>query len=497
MNVLRFGSLVLSMPALLRSPFRSQPLSSFYTLKRPGAGGMKRRNPGDPKTRWKRIPIDANKNTMSKKPKGPGPSPSSAESSSSSSTSSKAPSPAVPPPPLSSPRIGSSSSSSSKRWQMKQDSDMYVKAVRSNRNRLNNSPALSPQSPSDSATTRAYKLHKAKTATFVHALSRASFKLEDIERNCFPPAGGLLADNNAKIQKDDDDAAAVVVLDLGASPGGWSDYVLWRFSHPSVAAEPAAKAGGKRSAGSSSSSSSSSPPPSPTSPGVVRRRRCLLLSCDLNPFPPPPNANPRVLRADPGGKPPDWQLVVGDFSSEAIQRDLKRRIDAFVSGDSEPSPSSLPSSSSSSPSSSSPPSSSSSSPVSGGARRRPSLPGSVNLVLSDMASNTTGDSFTDVHRTNGLLRSAWDFVSGGGAGAGAGAVGGEGRDNKNNDYSKKPLLKKGGAFVGKFFIGGDEDADIVKLFRTCGRWKTVRVFKPDASRKESKEAFLVARGFKG
>ncbi|MDR0319502.1 MAG: RlmE family RNA methyltransferase [Rickettsiales bacterium] len=94
--------------------------------------------------------------------------------------------------------------------------------------------------------------------------------------------------------------------------------------------------------------------------------------------------------------------------------------------------------------------------------------GKVDAVLSDMAPNTTGHAKTDHLRQMVLLEYAWDFA--------------------------KANLKKGGAFVAKSFTGGTTNellAGIKPMF------EKVRHVKPESSRKESVEMFIVATGFKG
>jgi 23S rRNA (uridine2552-2'-O)-methyltransferase len=91
----------------------------------------------------------------------------------------------------------------------------------------------------------------------------------------------------------------------------------------------------------------------------------------------------------------------------------------------------------------------------------------IDVVLSDMAPNTTGHSKTDHIRIMGMLEIALDFAI------------------KN--------LADNGDFVAKVFQGGAERdlLDNAKIFFT-----KVKHFKPQASRKESSEMYLVAKGFK-
>ncbi len=91
----------------------------------------------------------------------------------------------------------------------------------------------------------------------------------------------------------------------------------------------------------------------------------------------------------------------------------------------------------------------------------------VDIILSDMAPNTTGHQKTDHLRQMTLLEYAWDFA--------------------------KQTLKPGGVFIAKSFTGGTTDEllkDIKKSFAS------VHHIKPPASRKDSVEMFIVGLGFK-
>jgi 23S rRNA (uridine2552-2'-O)-methyltransferase len=94
--------------------------------------------------------------------------------------------------------------------------------------------------------------------------------------------------------------------------------------------------------------------------------------------------------------------------------------------------------------------------------------GAPDLVLSDMAPNTTGHRQTDHLRIIGLIEAAAEFAEG--------------------------VLKPGGAFVAKAFQGGETAEVIAALKRAFG---DVRTVKPKASRAESSEVYLVAQGFRG
>ncbi len=96
------------------------------------------------------------------------------------------------------------------------------------------------------------------------------------------------------------------------------------------------------------------------------------------------------------------------------------------------------------------------------------LDGPADLVLSDMAPNTTGHGPTDHLRIMGLAEIALDFA--------------------------EKVLSPGGAFVAKVFQGGSEAAMLVRLRQ---RFASVKHAKPPASRKDSSELYVVASGFKG
>jgi 23S rRNA (uridine2552-2'-O)-methyltransferase len=102
------------------------------------------------------------------------------------------------------------------------------------------------------------------------------------------------------------------------------------------------------------------------------------------------------------------------------------------------------------------------------ARLQALLGGPADLVLSDMAPNTTGHAATDHLRILALADLALDFAC--------------------------QVLTPGGAFVAKVFQGGAERQLLEPLKR---RFATVRHAKPAASRKESSELYVVATGFRG
>jgi 23S rRNA (uridine2552-2'-O)-methyltransferase len=96
------------------------------------------------------------------------------------------------------------------------------------------------------------------------------------------------------------------------------------------------------------------------------------------------------------------------------------------------------------------------------------LGGQANLVMSDLASNTTGHGPTDHIRIIHLCELAYQFAT--------------------------EVLAPGGAFVCKVRQGGTE-RELLKLMQKD--FTTVKHAKPDASRKDSAESYVVAMGFKG
>jgi 23S rRNA (uridine2552-2'-O)-methyltransferase len=95
------------------------------------------------------------------------------------------------------------------------------------------------------------------------------------------------------------------------------------------------------------------------------------------------------------------------------------------------------------------------------------LGGKADLVLSDMAPNTTGHTATDHLRIVALAEAALDFAI--------------------------EVLAEGGGFVTKVFQGGAEKPMLDRLRR---HFASVRHAKPPASRKESSELYVVATGFR-
>jgi 23S rRNA (uridine2552-2'-O)-methyltransferase len=96
------------------------------------------------------------------------------------------------------------------------------------------------------------------------------------------------------------------------------------------------------------------------------------------------------------------------------------------------------------------------------------LGGPADIVLSDMSPATTGHAATDHLRIVALAEDAFDLAS--------------------------QLLERGGAFVAKVFQGGAEGALLAVLKRDFAQ---LRHAKPQASRAESAETYVVATGFRG
>lgn len=168
-----------------------------------------------------------------------------------------------------------------------------------------------------------------------------------------------------------------VVVDLGATPGAWSQYLRRKFA-PKEAGQGGA---------------------------AVGQLNGTIIALDLLEFEPIEGV----------------QFIQGDFQEEAILAEL----DAALAG-------------------------------------RP-----VDVVVSDMAPNLSGISVTDSARIANLIELAVDFAS--------------------------THLKPEGALVAKVFHGSGYN-ELVALFRA--HFKTVKPFKPKASRERSSETFLVGVGLK-
>jgi 23S rRNA (uridine2552-2'-O)-methyltransferase len=96
------------------------------------------------------------------------------------------------------------------------------------------------------------------------------------------------------------------------------------------------------------------------------------------------------------------------------------------------------------------------------------LGGPADVVLSDMAAAATGDPQVDHLRIMALAEAAHDFA--------------------------RQVLKPGGAFVAKVLRGGTERTLLDQLKRDFAK---VRHVKPEASRADSAEMYVVGTGFRG
>ena len=94
--------------------------------------------------------------------------------------------------------------------------------------------------------------------------------------------------------------------------------------------------------------------------------------------------------------------------------------------------------------------------------------GRADVVMSDMAANTTGHRKTDQLRMIGLVETAAAFAA--------------------------EVLKPGGTFLAKTFQSGAEAELMAQLKRD---YASVRHVKPAASRQDSSERYLLATGFRG
>ena len=95
------------------------------------------------------------------------------------------------------------------------------------------------------------------------------------------------------------------------------------------------------------------------------------------------------------------------------------------------------------------------------------LNGRVDVVMSDMAPSSTGHKKTDHLRIIALCEEAAAFAF--------------------------EILNQGGTFVAKVLAGGVE-SNLQKILKK--NFKLVSNFKPDSSRKDSSEKFVVAKGFR-
>ena len=91
----------------------------------------------------------------------------------------------------------------------------------------------------------------------------------------------------------------------------------------------------------------------------------------------------------------------------------------------------------------------------------------VDVVMSDMAVNTTGIKNIDSIQTGELCKEAMFFA--------------------------KDLLKENGFFISKIFMGGTFNEIVAEGKKY---FKEVKVFKPKSSRKDSKESFIICKNLR-
>ncbi len=96
------------------------------------------------------------------------------------------------------------------------------------------------------------------------------------------------------------------------------------------------------------------------------------------------------------------------------------------------------------------------------------LIGEADVVLSDMAANATGHRKTDQLKIMALVEAGVEFA--------------------------REVLRPGGSFLAKVLQGGADAALLAQLKRD---FATVRHVKPQASRADSAELYLLATGFRG
>ena len=90
--------------------------------------------------------------------------------------------------------------------------------------------------------------------------------------------------------------------------------------------------------------------------------------------------------------------------------------------------------------------------------------GKVDVVMSDMAVDTTGIKNIDSIQTGELCKEAMFFA--------------------------KDLMKENAYFISKIFMGGTFNEIVAEGKKY---FKEVKVFKPKSSRKDSKESFIICR----
>jgi 23S rRNA (uridine2552-2'-O)-methyltransferase len=102
------------------------------------------------------------------------------------------------------------------------------------------------------------------------------------------------------------------------------------------------------------------------------------------------------------------------------------------------------------------------------AKLKEMLGGPADVVLSDMAANTSGHARTDHLKIMALVELVFEFA--------------------------REVLAPGGAFLAKVIQGGTEASLLAALKRD---FKSVKHIKPPSSRQDSAELYLLATGFRG
>lgn len=95
------------------------------------------------------------------------------------------------------------------------------------------------------------------------------------------------------------------------------------------------------------------------------------------------------------------------------------------------------------------------------------LSGKADVVISDIAPNTTGNQSVDHLQIMALVEQAYYFAI--------------------------EVLKEGGSFVAKVRQGGTENSLLNEMKK---HFSNIKHFKPNSSRKESAETYVIAQGFK-
>ena len=96
------------------------------------------------------------------------------------------------------------------------------------------------------------------------------------------------------------------------------------------------------------------------------------------------------------------------------------------------------------------------------------LDGGADVVLSDMAANATGHKKTDQLKIMALVEAGAEFA--------------------------REVLRPGGSFLTKVLQGGTDATLLAELKRD---FASVKHVKPQASRADSSELYLLATGFRG